>query len=399
MRRFLDVCRTGLDAALLHPLRSLVTVTALVAVLLPYLAGLAISQGVEAEAEASANFGADLYVTGSAFGRPVPLPLDAVAAIRHLDGVADAVPRIVGEVALGRERVHAVLVGLPPERFPAGSDCVEGSLPRPGGRNEFVVGTSVARHLGVKPGSTLPPFYHNERGERLCRVVGVFKPDGPLWQSHLVLTTFETAQEVFDQPGLATDVLVWCRPGPGYQAAVSRAVEETLAFAGPTGRGRVRAQVTAREDLRALLPRGLRHREGIFNLHFLLAFAVGILVVLVTSGLGLAERRREIGILKATGWQTDEVLLRGVVENFSLSLAGACLALLLAWAWLRLFNGYAVAGLFLDGAGAAPDFAVPFRLGPVPALLAFVLAFAVVLTGTLASTWRAAATPPREAMR
>jgi len=64
-----------------------------------------------------------------------------------------------------------------------------------------------------------------------------------------------------------------------------------------------------------------------------------------------------------------------------------------------VFNGYGIAGLFLDGVSAKPEFPVPFRLTPVPALLAFVLAFAVVLTGTLYSSWRAAVTPPREAMR
>src|SRR5262249_26260871 len=151
-----------------------------------------------------------------------------------------------------------------------------------------------------------------------------------------------------------------------------------------------------REDLLALLRRGPAQRSGVFSLHFLLAFVVGILVLLVTSGFGLSERRREIGILKATGWQTDEVLLRGLVESLAVSLAGACVALLLAWVWLRAFNGYGVAGFFLPGVGVSPDFRVPYRLTPVPALLAFVLAFTVVLTGTLYSSWRAATTPPRE---
>ena len=91
--------------------------------------------------------------------------------------------------------------------------------------------------------------------------------------------------------------------------------------------------------------------------------------------------------------------MRSLVESFCLSLAGACIALLLAWAWLRVFNGYGVAGLFLAGAEAAPDFPVPFRLAPVPVLLAFVLSFVVVLSGTLYSSWRAATAPPREAMR
>jgi ABC-type antimicrobial peptide transport system permease subunit len=62
-------------------------------------------------------------------------------------------------------------------------------------------------------------------------------------------------------------------------------------------------------------------------------------------------------------------------------------------------NGYWIAGLFLAGADVSPAFAVPSRLAPVPALLAFVLSFAIVMTGTLYSTWRAATATPLEAMR
>src|SRR6516162_2012593 len=116
MRRLLEIASTGLAAVPLHPLRSLVSVVALVVVLLPYLVGLGLSKGLQAEAEASVGFGADLYVTGSRFGRPAPLPLSAVSAVRALDGVIEVVPRIVGEVLLGKERLHAVLVGVPTER-------------------------------------------------------------------------------------------------------------------------------------------------------------------------------------------------------------------------------------------------------------------------------------------
>jgi ABC-type lipoprotein release transport system permease subunit len=397
MRHLLEIAQTGLVAVLLHPLRSLVSVAALVVVLLPYLVGLGLAKGIEEEAEASARFGADLTITGSQFGRPVPIPLEAADQIRRIDGVADVVPRIVGEVVLGKNREHAVLVGIPPAKLPDWSGCVEGELPRQGGPNQLVLGSALARRLNLKVGSVLPPFYRNDRGERLSQVVGVFKADGPLWQANLILTTFETASDVFDQQGLATDLLVTCRDG--YQSAVSRAIEQNVSAASPDGRGVVRARVTAREDLLALLPRGLLHREGIFDLHFLLAFVVAILVVLVTSGVGLAERRREIGILKATGWQTDEILLRSSVESLCLSLAGACASLLLAWVWLRIFNGAGIAAVFLAGVDALPEFPVPFRLTPVPALLAFVLSFVVVLSGTLFSSWRAATATPREAMR
>jgi ABC-type lipoprotein release transport system permease subunit len=397
MRQLLDVAQTGLVVVLLHPLRSLVSVSALVVLLLPYLVGLGLAKGIEAEAEGAVRFGADLTITGAQFGRPVPVPLEVAQQIRRIDGVAEVVPRIVGEVLLGKDREHAVLVGLPPQNFPDWADCIEGDLPQPGGLNQLVLGTALARRLGLQVGSVLPPFYRNRQGERLSRVVGLFKADSPLWQANLMLTSFDTGAAVFDQEGLATDLLVTCRPG--YEAAVNRAIEQNVSWASPMGQGIVRPKTTAREELLARLPRGLLHREGVFNMLFVLAFVVAILVLLVTSGLGLAERRREIGILKATGWQTDEILLRNSVESLCLALAGASASVLLAWLWLRILNGYGIAGAFLSGVEAAPDFPVPFRLAPVPTLLAFVIAFLVVFSGTLYSSWRAATAPPREAMR
>jgi ABC-type lipoprotein release transport system permease subunit len=396
MSGFIEVARTGLTAVLLHPLRSLVTTGCVVAVFFPYLTCLALSQGIGEDAEASVRFGADLYVTGDEFGRNVPIPLAAADEIRRIEGVTEVVPRIVGRIVLGKDRENAILVGVSLDRAPPGVTCIRGSLPARGAMNKLVVGTELARRLKLDVGSFIPPFYANDKGERVSEVVGVFRSDVSLWQARLVLTSFDTAAEVFDQEGLATDLLVSCRPG--YEESIRLAIHRTISLP-RSGQGRVRPRVTARQDLGALLPQGLLHREGIFNLHFVLAFVIGMLAVLVTSGLGLSERRREIGILKATGWQTDEVLLRGLVESLVLSLAGASVSVLLAFTWLKGFNGYWVAGLFIEDAGAAPAFDVPFRLAPIPALLTFVLSGVVVLSGTLFSSWRAAKVAPVEAMR
>jgi ABC-type lipoprotein release transport system permease subunit len=397
MQTFLEIAQTGVAAILLHPLRSGVTVAALVAVLVPYLAGLGISQGIQEEAEASIRFGADLYVTGNQFGRDAPVPLAALKRIETIDGVTDVTPRIVGGIILGKDREHAVVVGIPPEKFPPAVTCVQGRLPRPGMVNELVVGTGLAHKLKLKLGSMIPPFYHNAQGERLSRVVGVFRSDISLWQTHLIITSFETAANLFNQRGLATDLLVSCRPG--YQDQVRETILRTVCLSPGEKTNRLRPQVLTRNDLEGLLPQGLLHREGIFTLHFVLAFAVGILVVLVTSGFGLLERRREIGILKATGWQTDEILLRGLVESFLLSLSGATLAIICAYIWLRWSNGYWIAGVFLPATDVSPPFAIPFHLGPMSVLLAFLVSLVVLMTGTLYSTWRAATVPPWQAMR
>ena len=202
---------------------------------------------------------------------------------------------------------------------------------------------------------------------------------------------------IFDQEGMATDLVVHCQNG--YEANVSAAIRREFSVSsGDTG-NTMRLNVTSREALNVLLAGGQFHREGIFNLHFLLVFVIGILVIVVTSGLGLPERRREIGILKATGWQTDEILLRSLVESLLLSLGGASVSILAAYVWLEIFNGYWIAGIFIAGVESAPRLSVPFRLLPIPALFAFVIAFAITMSGSIWSSWRAAIVSPDEAMR
>jgi ABC-type lipoprotein release transport system permease subunit len=397
MHGLLGIAWTGVVAVVQYRLRSLAAIGCLVAVLLPYVAGLGMSKGLQRQAEISARHGADLYVTAEQLGRPVPIPVGMADGIREINGVEQVVPRIVARIDLSGYQEHAVLVGLPLEHFPADVTCVEGRLPRTSQRNELVLGTDLARRIRRGVGDPLPPFYHSDAGDRNSLVVGVFRSDDPIWQANLILTTFETASTICNQRGLASDLLVTCRPDSADEVdvAIGRLIPPRAAATD----AKSVLRVTARDDLLALLPRDLLHREGIFNLHFVLAFAAGILTILVTSGLGTSERRRETGILKATGWQTDEVLFRGLVESLILSLAGAALSVILAFAWLRWWNGYWIASIFLAGVGVRPAFPVPFQLAPVPILVAFLISLALVLTGTLYSTWRAAVAPPREAMR
>jgi ABC-type lipoprotein release transport system permease subunit len=395
MRKFAAIARTGLWAVLLHPLRSAATALCLVAVLTPYVAGAAIARGLSEDAQASIRHGADLHVSGMRFGRPAPVPLAAMERVRAIPGVRDVFPRIVGEIGLGSERVPAVVVGIPLDRLPKETRCVEGRLF--GAEGELVMGAELARRLAVNVGSRLPPFYRNRAGERVTTVVGLFRADLPVWEANLLFCSLETAAAIFDQGGLATGLLVTVEPG--YGDAVERALRQLPPFDEGDAHGPVALPVTSRDDLRELLPRGLRHLEGVFQLHFVLAFAVGIPLLMVAAGLGLSERRREAALMKATGWMTDEVLLQGLVESLVLSLLGASAAVLLAWAWLGPLGGRGIAGVFLPGAEPWPAFRVPFRLAPVPAILGFAVSFAIVSIGTLTSTWRAATAPPALALR
>lgn len=392
---WLEIALTGVTALRLHPWRSVATIGCVVAALCPYLAGLGLCGGLARQSNQSIEEGADLYVTGVQFGRTVPVPLDAVEKISAMPGVVKAVPRIVGKLTLGDERHPAVVVGLPPQELAAAS-FLDGELFTGGESNELVVGSQLAATLSLKVGSLLPPFYRNRKGERVSKVVGIFLPDAPLWQANMIFTSFETAARLFDQPALATDVLVYCRAGAAEELApaIRRRIHWELADG-----SRLDLQVAERDGVRALWTAAAAHRDGVFHLHWMLAVSIGVLAVLVTSGFGGGERRQEVGVLKAIGWRTDEILLRNLVEGLLLTAAGASLAVVTSWIWLSVFNGWAIANLFVPGLGWRPQVDVPFQLAPLPAVLGTLLSWLVVTSGSLYTTWRTAMTPPASAMR
>lgn len=403
MRAVLAVAYSGVGSVLRHPLRSAVTSACLAIVLVPYLVGIGISQALQRQARMSLEAGADLYVSGIEFGRHASVPVRLAAALRQWDGVESVTPRVVGAISLGSRQEPAVLVGLPRDFLPPDVRCIEGRWFRGGDAAEIIVGSELARRLRLHVGDALPPFYRNAEGERVTQVVGVFQADLPLWQARLIFTSLDYAQHIFDQPGRATELLVDCRPG--YAPRVAERMRKWGLGAlhadepAPDSMGVHRLRVVGRDELAALLPRRLLHREGIFNLHFVLLLIVGVFVLFLTSGVGLEERRREVGILKATGWQTDEVLLRSLIESLLLGLLAAASSLLLAYAWLRWLNGFWIASLFLAGVSIRPGFLVPYQLSGTAVLLAGILALFMILSGTLYAAWRAATIAPREALQ
>src|SRR5262245_22151013 len=148
MGRLVALARSGLDAAARHRARTYAAAACIVCVLTPFAAGLGVARGLEDQIEASIARGADVHVTGTRFGRPVPVPASAIDLVRAVPGVDDVVPRVVAAIRLGADRVDAVLVGLPLARFRDVADgLVDGRFPETAGRNELVVGSQLAGRL------------------------------------------------------------------------------------------------------------------------------------------------------------------------------------------------------------------------------------------------------------
>jgi ABC-type lipoprotein release transport system permease subunit len=82
-----------------------------------------------------------------------------------------------------------------------------------------------------------------------------------------------------------------------------------------------------------------------------------------------------------------------------MSVLSACLALVTAFVWIRVLNGFLIAQFFIGEPGLMPAFPMPARFVPIPVFVSFLLSLALTMAGSLYNTWRMAATPAAETMR
>lgn len=369
------------------PVRSSLVLLCLVSLLTPFVTGLAICEGTKSQYRNALDQGGDLYVTRDNYGSNAPVELDVMGQIGGIQGVTEVVPRAIGRIYV-KEKFLAVL-GMDPRHFPSSIRVVRGRQPQEKG--EALLGRIAAAYTGLDVGSR---FSVQRRPDRVFEVVGLFSAPCNIWNADLVLMGFEDAADLFGLEGRATDLSVKTRPG--YEQIVNviaRLSEEQE----PDGRPPLRVQ--SRELVDRYSQRGFNTKAGVYAGFYCLALALGIPAIGVVSGFGFSERRREIGVMKALGWQTREVLEMVALENLVLAIASVPLILLATVAWIRLLSGAGIARFFMASLDIMIPFPAPSEVFPIPAVLATILAPMLTMVGSIHSTWRASIVPPSEAMK
>jgi ABC-type lipoprotein release transport system permease subunit len=364
-------------------LRAIVLILSLTAILFPFLTALSISEGIKLQSNISVEEGADFYMTGDSAGSSTPLPLANIDRIKKIPEVDRIVPRIVGRAYL-KDRAIAI-VGMPDGIMPNSLLVTKSRSIH--SKGDVIVGSTLSNRYGLTPGSK---FYLPINRWKRFTVAGVFSSECSIWSSNLIYMSLEDAGELFRMKGMATDFLVYAKPKQSPVVSIYLQMENQK---DPPLR------IQSKELVNSYFQKGFESRTGIFTAFYLVAFAMAIPLVLILSGLGGTERRKEIGTLKAIGWQTLDVIEVVLWENAFISILSACLALITAYLWIRVLNGFFIAQFFIGDPGLIPAFPVPARFVPIPVFLSFLLALTLTMTGSLYNTWRIATTPAAETLR
>lgn len=325
----------------------------------------------------------DLMVQRTVAGRPALLDATHVDALAAMRGVSRVTPRVWGYLYVPSLEANLTVVGL--TATPDASLAVEGRLPREDG--EVVVGEVLAERLGLRRGDevALPAA---ERYQ-LVRVVGVFRAESALRTADVILALEPLARTLLGMPeGQYTDLAVELRVADEASVVANRAAE---LFPG--------ARVLQRSLIERTHALTFDARGGMLSVLLLPALAALLLLAWDRlTGLGEVERR-EIGILKAVGWQTTEVLTVRLYEQLVVALTGAALGVACAYVYVFALGAPGMAGALFGWSALYPELKLTPSVdasAPLSVLAAVVLPYVAV---GLVPALRAALMDPLDAQR
>ena len=319
------------------------------------------------------------------------LPQAMVQEVRAVEGVSQAVGQVAAQGAVTVDG-EVVQTGGAPTLFFGGefgdlsaASYVDGAPPARPGEVGIIRKLAEEKDLGV--GSQITVI--GDSGPQEVTVSGVFTfgAESSLGGSLILNTTLEDAQEWFDMQGRVSEIDVRANAGTPADTLASR-IRKALP---------PEADVKTGEQAAADQTKQISDAIGGFLRPVLLVFGgvallVGAFIIFNAFSMTVAQRRRELAMLRALGASRRQI---------QWSIAGEALAIGILASVLGLFAGLGVAAA-VNGVFQAAGVDIP-RSGPVLEVRTIVLALAVgvVITvlAALVPAWSATRVPPIAALQ
>ncbi len=252
----------------------------------------------------------------------------------------------------------------------------------------IVVGGEVARNSRTRVDNLLP-FKAHDGTVRGYRIGEILPTESALVSADLILMTEPDFRSLFGIPAAeVTDIVLSVR-NPQEIATIAHKIAALL----PDTRPIVRDEILRTYDAVFAWRAGL--------LLAILAGSVAAFIIFAwdrATGLS-AEERREIGILKAVGWETGDVLTMKFWEGAVVSLSSFLAGIALAYAHVFFASATLFEPVIKGWSVLYPDFRLtPSVNAPEMAALFFITVVPYTVA-TIVPSWRAATIDPDAVMR
>jgi len=329
----------------------------------------------------------ELIVQRMSAGRHELIPVKFSGHISGIPGVSSVEPRYWGYYYDSLVKANYTVVAASDE-VSGNNRMIRGRLPGKDETGVAAVGRGVAKARFVDQGGTIALL--SSSGDLMeFRVVGIFESESELLTADLLVVGRPDVIKLFVMPaGMATDLAV----------SISNETEA------PVIAGKIRAEFP---DTRPILRREIiRTYDAVFGWRsgLIVTLFAGALVAFIilawdkASGLS-AEEKKEIGILKAIGWETSDILEMKFWEGLVISLSSFLLGVILAYLHVYFFGASLFAPALKGWSVIYPDFRLTPFIDPYQIVMLLVLTVIPYIASTIIPSWKAAITDPDEVVR
>jgi lipoprotein-releasing system permease protein len=384
MIKHLKIMDYALASLLRRKKKSLAIIVAFTVVVAVLASIMLFSSGLKREAAFLLDSAPDLIVQRILGGRHDLIPLDYAEKIKNIPGVGAVYPRYWGYYYDPLTAANYTVQGVAstPERL----QLLEGRLPADTG--ECAVGAGVAAIKKTGTGGELILVNSRNTGV-LFEVVGVFRTVSNLLTNDLIILPNDAVIEFFGYPPfMATDVAVQV-----YNKNEVQTVAGKIKKLYPDSRPITRTEL-------------VRTYEMVFNwrsgmmLSVFTAAVISFCILAWDKATGIsADEKQEIGILKAIGWDTSEVLALKFWEGLIIALTSFLLGVIGGFLHVFTFGAFLLAPVVKGWSVVFPDFHLTPHLDPY---LVFTLGFLTItpyVASTIIPAWKTAVTDPDTIMR
>ena len=343
-----------------------------------------LTNALKSEAVSSLSAAPEIVVQQVSAGRHELINTNTVTTVAQLPGVKRVTPRIWGYYYDSLIKANLTLLGIKGE--PKDLKLLRGKLPEKD--DECAIGAGVANAFGPGIGDLLVlEDAHKKRRE--YKITGTFSASSSLLTNDLAILTEAALRDFFAIPeDLATDLAVEV-----YNSREIKTLAKKISYHLPGSRP------ITRDEIRHTYDSLFNWRSGmmlVVSVAALIAFC--ILAWDKATGIS-AEEKQEIGILKALGWETSDVLLAKFWEGLVISLSSFLLGIIVAWVHVFVFSAPLLTPLLKGWSVLFPDFTLLPAIDLYQLFVLAVLTIVPYLACTLVPSWRTASTDPDQVMR
>lgn len=313
-------------------------------------------------------------------GRQDLIPNHYIDSIRRIRGVQSVAPRLWGYYYDALSGTNFTLMANPDLK-----DCV----------GQIIIGSGVSWRSGTGKGkkairkNDIIPFKTYDGSVLTLKVKGILSFSSQLVTTDLILVSETDFRKIFAiSHDHATDLVLKVRNA-----------KELATIA---------AKITQRHpDTRPILREEiLRTYDAVFDwrggmIILVLSGAIFAFIILAwDKATGLSgEEKREIGILKAIGWETSDILLMKFWEGATLSLAAFFMGTFLAYLHIFLLSAILFEPVLKGWSVIYPHFRLTPYINAYQIATLFFLTVIPYTVATIVPSWRSATVDPDSVMR